>query len=149
MLMRGRSGRGRLQDFSGAPDYSPRLGKETGLPFCRNCTLHFGEVNVNPSLVARHDLSSLWICRFSFVLYKTFSMAGGAQAFSVVDGAPTTALNGHVNGHASSSQAYRPGDFAIDEDRRFKVVVIGCGFSGICAGIRWARTGYVLMIVPS
>lgn len=35
------------------------------------------------------------------------------------------------------------GQFAIDEDRPIKVVVIGAGYSGIAAGIR-----YVKLILP-
>ena len=32
------------------------------------------------------------------------------------------------------------GEFSIDENRPIKVIVIGAGFSGIIAGIRYARS---------
>ncbi len=35
------------------------------------------------------------------------------------------------------SQTFNLGDFAIDEYKPIKVVVIGAGFSGILAGIRY------------
>ncbi|KAI0315332.1 FAD/NAD-binding domain-containing protein [Amylostereum chailletii] len=38
-----------------------------------------------------------------------------------------------------AADAYRLGDFCIDEDRPMKVVCIGAGFSGIIAGIRFAQ----------
>lgn len=66
-------------------------------------------------------------------------MAGGAQAMSIADSGPSgPSVNGLANGHSSSSD-YKLGDFAIDEDRRLRVVVVGCGFSGICAGIRFPQ----------
>ena len=50
---------------------------------------------------------------------------------TTVNGASTT------NGVASGTSGFRLGGFCIDEDRPMKVIVIGAGFSGIIAGIRY------------
>lgn len=51
-------------------------------------------------------------------------------------------VNAEANGiapdsHSMGSQTFNLGDFAIDEYKPIKVVVIGAGFSGILAGIRY------------
>ena len=39
---------------------------------------------------------------------------------------------------ADSTIPFLPGDFSIDDYRPLKVIVVGAGFSGIAAGIRYA-----------
>lgn len=41
-----------------------------------------------------------------------------------------------VNGHPPVRDVYKLGNFAIDEARPMKIVIIGAGFAGITAGIR-------------
>lgn len=68
--------------------------------------------------------------------------------------APTLNENGHARtpfSSVSSSNAtprsnYVPPDFAIDEWRRMKVVIIGAGYSGITAGIRCAPLPFVTVL---
>lgn len=40
---------------------------------------------------------------------------------------------------ATHHPVYSLGQFAIDEDRAMRVVVIGAGYSGIAAGIRYVH----------
>ncbi|KAL1708071.1 hypothetical protein EV121DRAFT_287900 [Schizophyllum commune] len=47
--------------------------------------------------------------------------------------------NRDVSSPASNGPAFQLGNFAIDEPRRLKVVVIGAGYSGIIAGIRFRQ----------
>ncbi len=50
----------------------------------------------------------------------------------------TNGINGHVNGHTNGHVVeLQLGDFCIDEYKPLKVIVIGAGFSGIAAGIRY------------
>ncbi|KZV72482.1 FAD/NAD-P-binding domain-containing protein [Peniophora sp. CONT] len=61
----------------------------------------------------------------------------GHAATNGYSATPSTSLpNGQANAHTST---YVPPDFAIDEWRRMKVVVIGAGYSGITAGIRFSQ----------
>ncbi len=46
----------------------------------------------------------------------------------------------HAKDAPSTSPPYVLGDFCIDEYRPVKVIVIGAGFSGITAGIRYASS---------
>ncbi|EMD35979.1 hypothetical protein CERSUDRAFT_115926 [Gelatoporia subvermispora B] len=46
--------------------------------------------------------------------------------------------NGATNDQQTRAE-FKLGDFAIDEHRRMKIVVIGAGFSGIAAGIRFRQ----------
>ena len=50
---------------------------------------------------------------------------------------------------AAHGPAYSLGQFAIDEDRPMKVVVIGAGYSGIAAGIRYVDTTTTLQILST
>ncbi|KAI0763006.1 FAD/NAD(P)-binding domain-containing protein [Fomes fomentarius] len=68
-------------------------------------------------------------------------MPGGG--FSRVPKAPKP-INGESDGiapepHSMGPQVFTLGDFAIDEYKPIKVVVIGAGFSGILAGIRFPQ----------
>ena len=59
--------------------------------------------------------------------------AENGQATSTSSATPATSA---PDGSAKPQPTYVPPDFAIDEWRRMKVVVIGAGYSGITAGIR-------------
>ena len=43
------------------------------------------------------------------------------------------------NAETSDSYKFKLGDFSVDEYRPIRVIVIGAGFSGILAGIRFVR----------
>ena len=53
-----------------------------------------------------------------------------------------------TNGSVPNGDSHEPdyelklGDFSIDEYRPFKVIVIGAGFSGIAAGIRYVKYAF-------
>lgn len=58
---------------------------------------------------------------------------------AATNGYSATPSSSRPNGQAKAqTSTYVPPDFAIDEWRRMKVVVIGAGYSGITAGIRYA-----------
>ena len=50
----------------------------------------------------------------------------------------TNAAKASGAANAGSTLPFIPGDFSIDEYRPLKVIVVGAGFSGIAAGIRYA-----------
>lgn len=52
------------------------------------------------------------------------------------NGYPSTPSVSVPNSNAKAKSTYIPPDFAIDEWRRMKVVIIGAGYSGMTAGIR-------------
>ncbi|TDL19261.1 FAD/NAD(P)-binding domain-containing protein [Rickenella mellea] len=53
--------------------------------------------------------------------------------------ATTNGLNGVNTSSPNAFKTFSLGSFSIDEDRPMKVVVIGAGFSGIAAGIRFPQ----------
>lgn len=57
---------------------------------------------------------------------------------------PSTTVANESQKSESSAHPFRLGNFSVDEYKPLKVVVIGAGFSGIVAGIR-----YVLIVLPS
>ena len=58
-----------------------------------------------------------------------------------------------ANGSDPNGSSHKPdhelklGDFSIDEYRPFKVIVIGAGFSGIAAGIRYVRHVFRVVVI--
>ena len=67
----------------------------------------------------------------------------------MLDHGTGSAMNGTTNGtnHANGTTQQRKrkrapfvlGNFNIDDPRPMKIIIIGAGFSGICAGIRFLQ----------
>lgn len=77
---------------------------------------------------------------------------------AAVDDSTNSSANGHTNGHtgqilaqdtSQDTSGFELGQFSIDEYRPMKIIVIGAGFSGIAAGIRFVEVPYVVLAVSA
>lgn len=62
---------------------------------------------------------------------------GTLTAFENVNLLAIPKASGDHQGGSQEKEHFRLGDFCIDEYKPLKVVVIGAGFSGVIAGIRY------------